>query len=304
MTASSYQQLIETSKRVQWTVASVLGDETFDLGKPFLPESLAQVSGLECLSAAEKLRLNQIRGLTYAHLFGFVEEFILKKVIELSASYGFDRAVERHALLVFSEEEAKHQLLFERTKAALERQLGACDLVPGADDVAGFVLQKSQLCVLLLTSMLEWTTQHHYVDIFRSAEEREVLDPTFVAIFKAHWVEEAQHTKLDHLEILRAAEGTSAEEREAAVDQLLEIGGAFDGLLQAQAQLDLASLQRHIGRTLSASDKELILARQHKAYRHTFLVTALRHPKFLEQVASLTRGGTDKLAQAADALSA
>jgi hypothetical protein len=300
----SYQNCIETSERIAWTIESVLGGAGFDFEKAFLPESLARVQNIVCLSDKEKLRLNQIRGLTYAHLFGFVEEFIVRKVVELAASYPMSKAVERRALLRFAEEETKHQLLFERTKASLLNGLGDCGLVPGAGDVAGVVLSKSELGVLLLISMLEWMTQHHYIDIFSSGFERESLDPTFTQIFKAHWIEEAQHTKLDHLEIERVARSVDPGGREAAIDELLEIGGAFDGLLEAQAKLDLESLQRLTGRALSDKEKDEILSKQHKAYRWTFLGSALRHPKFNALVAALTKSGAAKIEQAAAAMSA
>ena len=304
MTEYSYESCIKTSERIGWTIESVLGSAGFDFQKNFMPETLARVQNITCLSDEEKLRLNQIRGLTYAHLFGFVEEFIIKKVVDLAASYPISKSVERRALLRFAEEEAKHQLLFDRTKAALLNGLGDCGLVPGAGDVAGIVLSKSELCVLLLISMLEWMTQHHYVDVFSSGFERESLDQTFVDIFKNHWVEEAQHTKLDHLEIERAAKQVGPADREKAVDELLEIGGAFDGLLAAQSQMDVESLQRIIRRKLSDADKEEIMAKQHKAYRYTFLGSALQHPKFNAQVAALTRDGAAKIEQAAAAMSA
>ena len=300
----SYENCIETSERVAWTIEEVLGGTGFDFEKNFLPESLARVQHIVCLSDKEKLRLNQIRGLTYAHLFGFVEEFIVRKIVDLAASYPSSKSVERRALLRFAEEETKHQLLFERTKAALLSGLGDCGLVPGAGDVAGFVLSKSELSVLLLISMLEWTTQHHYVDIFSSGFEREALDPTFMQIFKSHWVEEAQHAKLDHLEIERVAKGVDPTARETAVDELLEIGGAFDGLLKAQAELDIESLQRLTGRKLSDKEKEEVLSKQHQAYRWTFLGSALKHPKFNAQVAALTKNGPAKIEQAAAVMSA
>jgi hypothetical protein len=301
---NSYQNCIDASERVAWTIEQVLGGGRFDLEKKFLPDTLARVQGISCLSEKEKLRLNQIRGLTYVHLFGFVEEFIIEEVIALAAKHPIARSVERRALLRFAEEETKHQLLFESAKRALLAQLGECGLVPGASDVAGFILSKSELCVLLLTSMLEWMTQHHYIDMFSAGGERESLDPTFLQMFKSHWVEEAQHAKLDHLEIRRSAQASSPEAREAAIDELLDIGGAFDGLLEAQAKLDLASLERAIGRTLSAQEKEEILSVQHKAYRYTFLGTALKHPKFVAQVVELTRNGGAKIEQAAAVMSA
>src|SRR5215467_10638834 len=112
-TESTYQKCIETSERVNWTINGVLSGG-FDFKRRFLPETLAQVNDLGDLSDAEKLKLNQIRGLTYAHLFGFVEEFIVRELISLASRYPGEQAVERRAILRFAEEEVKHQLLFEK----------------------------------------------------------------------------------------------------------------------------------------------------------------------------------------------
>lgn len=301
-TAAQYQKCIDNSERLNWTVNEVLSAE-FDFKRRFLPETLAQVNGLPGLSTNEKLLLNQIRALTYAHLFGFVEEFIVREVIALASRYSADQAIERRALLRFAEEEVKHQILFERVKTDVLGKLGDCGLVPGSSTVANFVLEKSELCILLLTVMLELMTQDHYTEIFRSSEERESLDPIFVKIFKSHWIEESQHVRLDELEIGRSIEASDAAAREAAVDQLLEIGGAFDGLLKAQVELDLESLERLAGRKLSESDRAGIRAAQHRAYRYTFLVSALRNQKFRDIVASLTENGSTKVDAAAAALS-
>jgi hypothetical protein len=302
-TEASYQKCIDISERATWTVEGVL-DAGFDFTKRFLPETLARVNGLDELSDAEKLQLNQIRGLTYAHLFGFVEEFIVQEILSLASRYPLDQAVERRALLRFAEEEVKHQILFERVKAGILPILGGCGLVPGAAGVAGVVLQKSELCVLLLTAMLEMMTQHHYTDIFRSSEERESLDPTFVKIFKSHWIEESRHVKLGQLEIGRNAAAVGQDKCEAAIDELLEIGGAFDGILKAQVDMDVESLERLAGRKLSEPAKSDVRAAQHDAYRYTFLVSALRNPSFREMVVTLTKHGAEKIDEAAAALSA
>jgi hypothetical protein len=198
----------------------------------------------------------------------------------------------------------KHQILFERSRAALLKVLGECGLVPGASDVAGFILGKSQLAVMVLTAMLEWTTQHHYTEMFRPGEEKERLDPGFLRIFKAHWLEEAQHAKLDNLETERLAKSVSAAERDKAIDEVLELGGAFDGLLKSQAELDIASLERACGRTFTAAEKAEILARQHRAYRYTFLVSGLTHKSVIDLVGTVSAQGPAKFAAAATALSA
>ena len=300
----THDDCVRNSEKVSWTIAEVLGDESFDHARRFLPEALAQVNAIEALSPNERLLLNQIRGLTYAHIFGFVEEYILRKVVELAARKGPTEASARRALFRFADEEVKHQQLFERTKAALLKKLGACQLVSGANEVAGAILQKSDLGVLLLTAMLEWVTQQHYTEMIRPGEDKESLDPTFVRLFKSHWLEEAQHAKIDHLELLRVAEQSSQVDRDRAVDEVLEVGGAFDGVLKQQVEFDLVSLERLAGRTFSAAERQDIVARQHRAYRYTFLVSGLVHPTFTSVLADLSPSGATKVSGAAAALSA
>src|SRR5216684_8587229 len=77
-----YQSNLESSLRINWRIEDVIAGRTFDYGKPFLPDSLAGVTGISCLNAKEKLKLNQIRGYTYLYLFGFVEEFILPSTLD------------------------------------------------------------------------------------------------------------------------------------------------------------------------------------------------------------------------------
>ncbi|MEM9949061.1 MAG: hypothetical protein AAF810_23755 [Cyanobacteria bacterium P01_D01_bin.36] len=47
-----------------------------------MPEQLSHTGEIACLSPAEQLKLNQIRGNSYLHLFGLVEEFILPLVVD------------------------------------------------------------------------------------------------------------------------------------------------------------------------------------------------------------------------------
>src|SRR5262249_51148714 len=157
---------------------------------------------------------------------------------------------------------------------------------------------------LLLTTLVEVITQYHYTDMFTATDERDSLDPTFMTIFKSHWVEESQHLKIDFMEVERCAAGVGPDQRETAIDELLEIGGAFDGLLKAQADLDVESLDRRAGRKLPDEVKDSMRAGQHRAYRYTFLVSGLGHPKFKELVGSLTKNGLAKIEGAAAALSA
>src|SRR5262245_2319074 len=113
----SYEATLADSMKVTWQVGDLIGgDKRLDFSKPFMPEAFAQVRGLDMLSAREKLLLNQIRGNSYCHIFGFVEEYILPFAADeaRAAMLGGGDLVEVRALLTFAEEEAKHMALFKR----------------------------------------------------------------------------------------------------------------------------------------------------------------------------------------------
>jgi hypothetical protein len=299
----TYETAIRNSEKVSWRVEDILGGKSFDFSRSFLPEGLAGVKAIGFLSEGERRKLNQIRACTYAHLFQFVEEFIIAQVLSQAARHQFGDAIAMRALLRFTEEELKHQELFRETIRIFDAGFGsAVGRIPGARDVAKLVMSNPPMAVMMLTDMLEWMTQWHYLELFEDGKAS--LDPTFVSVLKAHWTEEAQHAKLDGIEIRAMAEKTSLSERESAVDQLLAIGGAFDGLLLQQVQLDVKSLEQAIGRQLSPAECDELVAKQHKAYRYTFLVSGLRHKEFQELVGELTENGVGKLNAAADALSA
>ncbi len=70
----TYDALITASERVCWTLDEVIPKEgRLDFSKPFLPEGLVLAGAAHFLSPAERLKLNQVRGNAYAHLFQFVE---------------------------------------------------------------------------------------------------------------------------------------------------------------------------------------------------------------------------------------
>ena len=69
-------------------------------------------------------------------------------------------------------------------------------------------------------------------------------------------------------------------------------------------ELDIAALEGATGRTFTDAERSEIRAAQQHAYRWTFLVSGLQHPKFTQIVAELTMAGSRKLAEAATALSA
>jgi hypothetical protein len=297
----SYPEILQNSLKVAWTERQVLDGKDFDYSKRFLPNRLSGVDGVRCLNDREKLKLNQIMGNAYCHIFAYVEEYIIPQALEAAQKDIYGDETRLRALLRFAEDESKHQELFRRSNALFEKGFGVkCGLIPAREEVAKVVLSKSRLCSYLLTSMIEWFTQLHYVEHVRDRSE---LDGLFRDLVRYHWMDEAQHAKIDTLLIDEIVREISEEDRETAVDELLELGGAVDGLLSQQADLDLESLEKAIGRTLSDRDKEEIKRNTHRAYRWTFLVSGLEHPNFVKIVSELTRRGPAKLEAVARALS-
>ena len=298
----TYQDCLDVSKRVSWLEDDVLADKNFDFSKRFLPNRLTGVDEIGCLNDTEKLQLNQIMGNGYCHLFAFVEEFIIPTVTEEAMNDVYGDEIRARSLLRFAEEELKHQELFRRSVDLFGRGFGTeCGLIPGREEVAKIVRGKSKLGVMLLTAIIEWFTQLHYVEHVRDEAD---LDGLFRDLLRFHWMEESQHAKLDTLLIGEVAETLTLEEREAAIDEVLELGGAIDGLLAQQIGLNIEALENVTGRTFTEEEKEEITAKTQRAWRWTFLVSGLEHPNIVKAVGELTESGPGKIKDVAAALSA
>lgn len=76
---------------------------------------------------------------------------------------------------------------------------------------------------------------------------------------------------------------SAADQREQAIDQLLELGGAVDGLPGKQIELDIDALRTATGRTFTEAERDEIRTHQQRAHRWTFLVSGLRHPNFVHR---------------------
>ena len=239
-----YARCVQTSKRVRWDIdEDIIRGRSFDTAHKFLPDGLSLADAFTTMSAAEKRFVSQIQGRTYANIFGLVERFINAKVLELSEDHWFGDQVALEALVRFSDEELKHQALFRRIDTMVGEVLPdgyRFDIDPNA--VAHAVLGKSTWAVLALTLDIELFTQLHYR---QSIEPDTELSELFKDVFLYHWKEESQHAILDELELVRHDAGLTAEQRDRAVDDSIELVGAVDGILQAQAKaLDLRAAAR------------------------------------------------------------
>jgi hypothetical protein len=294
MATYTYESVLATAQRVNWKIDDVIGDDKrLDFAKPFMPESLAGVRKLDFLSTEEQRTLNQIRGLGYLVMFGLVEEFILPFVLDHARPRLAGDDYRTRALLQFASEEAKHIQLFKRFREEFDAGFGhRCEVIGPPEAVAAKVLAHSPLAVALLTLHIEWFVQQHYLESIKDDQD---LDPQFKSLLKHHWLEEAQHTKLDTLMVEEMAAATAPEDIRKAVDEYLEIGAFIDGGMQQQTQFDLDSLERAMGRRLTAEERERFSEAQMKALRWTFLGSGITHPNFLTTVGKLGPGLREKL---------
>ena len=72
----------------------------------------------------------------------------------------------------------------------------------------------------------------------------------------------------------------SEEERDRAVDDLIELVGAVDGILQAQSGADAEYFFRICGRALSENERQRVKDGLLKAYRWQYIVTGVQEPRF------------------------
>jgi hypothetical protein len=222
----------------------------------------------------------------YAHLFAYVEEFIAPKMLTLAKDHQLTERDAFDALTNFAAEEVKHMNLFREVRRRVDTALGfEAALIGGETETARLVLSKSTGAMLLLTAAIEWFTQLHFKD---AMQDDQGLDPLTRRVFRAHWQEEAQHAKIDHLETLRAFGVMTMPERDAAIDDLIALVAGVDGLLQEQSRLDVANFERLRGRALAPAQREEVGREVLRAKRWTFIESGVTHPRFQELLVEVT----------------
>lgn len=283
----SYERLLETSKRINWRVDDIIGgDKRLDFSKPFLPETFARTASLTFLTPHERLVLNHIRAFGYLSMFELVEAFILPFVTEQAEAGARDDPFRAPALKQFASEEAKHMALFTAFRSEFVAAFGVeCGFIGPAEDISRAVLAHSPLAIAIAVLGIEWMSQGHYVE---SVKDDQKLDPQFKSLLRHHWMEEAQHAKLDGLILEAMVRDIGAEEIDRAIDEYFEIGAFLDGGLKQQAALDLDSFERAVARTLPDDQRAAFLGVQHQALRWTFLGSAMRNQNFLNGLGGLS----------------
>jgi len=292
----NYEATLASSLKGAWQLDDVLrSDQDLDFSRNFMPESLARTAALTSLSADEQRTLNQISAHQYLTIFGVVEEFILPFLVDHARPHLLGDDWRVRAILNFASEEAKHIHLFKRFHAAFVRGFPVeCQMIGPSDAIGAEVLRHDPLSVGLLILMIEWMTQGHYLGSIRDDGD---LDPLFKSLMRNHWIEEAQHAKLDTLIVDALAEGRSEEEIERALDGFFEIGAFLDKGLEAQAGFNLDALEKVIGRKLD--DREAILAQQHQAARWTYIGSGMVHERVKATLEAISPRAAARVAEAA-----
>jgi len=284
-----YAKCIAASKRVRWDIdRDVIRGRSFDFTKKFLPDALSKVDALAMLGPDEQRLLSQIQGRTYANMFGLVERFIAAKVLEMSGPHRLGDQIALEALVRFSDEEIKHQELFRRIeRMCAEGMPAGYTFLPEANSVASFVLSKSTWAVLALTCHIELFVLAHY----RGSIDGDMnSSDLWKDVFLYHWREESQHAILDEIEWQRENARISPEERDTAVNDLIELVGAVDGILQSQASADADYFATICGRPLSMADKDAVRLCLLAAYRWQYIISGVQEPRFSQVLSGMITG--------------
>jgi hypothetical protein len=294
-----YDAIVATSAKVAWTVAAVV-DWQFDASKAIVPAAWVGVDDLTFLDGEQRRVLNQCRAFSYVHLLGNYEDFIPHHLDGgFRRARGDDRARLR-ALLRFEEEELKHQELFRAVETLLEQACGysfdgyfdeqGTRLTAFTDAVLAYPALTRSLTLLAL----ELGTQRVYVESMHDAGTggRTSL---YSRVLRAHWVEEAQHTKCGMLEIAALASASDAGARRAAVEQVAAIGAVVDATIAGQASAEIATLQRVTGCSFTADQEARLHPTLHRSLAALVAGVALAHPRFAAVAAELSKEGAASL---------
>ncbi|HZZ95183.1 MAG TPA: hypothetical protein VFE23_21670 [Usitatibacter sp.] len=274
-----YAKCIENSKRIRWDIdRDVIRGRRLDFDRKFLPDGLSMVARVPFLTDAEKRTFSQVQGRTYANMFGLVERFIAAKVLDVSREHWTGDQVALEALVRLTDEELKHQELFRRMDVlAGEGMAAGYKFLPQPNEVARAVLAASTWAVLGLICHIEIFVLVHY----RSSIESDAnLSELWKDVFMYHWREESQHAILDELEWTREDATLDARARDKAVDDLIGLVGAVDGILQMQAKADAEYFLATLGRPLEADQRAAVGQAFLKAYRYQYIVSGVQEERF------------------------
>jgi hypothetical protein len=93
---------------------------------------------------------------------------------------------------------------------------------------------------------------------------------------------------LDELEWKTEHATLSPAERDLAVDDLIALVAAVDGILQAQSTADAGYFTRNAQQTYTAEQTAQVEASVLSAYRWQYIISGVQHPHFRRLLSNLT----------------
>jgi len=269
----------KASEKAAWSFEQAVADLDFDFSRRFLPIRLCGHTLPAWMTEADRLKLNQLRGYSYAHIFFVIEEFIIEQTCTTATKYVHVDNEAVSAIIKFADEEIKHQRMFAEMKTKLVNGFGFTPLgVTNKEALARAVCGHSEFSVYLLCLALEWLTQRHYLECYQ--DEERSLDQSFVNIFRLHWVEEVQHARIDAVLLDEMASKMSEDELTSALEEFRSLIQMLAVLLAEQSECDVQNFERYCG-PLSHAQREEILEQMHADWTWAFLVSGLSHRGFL-----------------------
>lgn len=284
-----YAKCIEVSRRVRFDIdRDVIRGRSFDFDKKFLPDGLSRVGTMTFLTPAEQRFLSQVQGRTYANIFGLVERFISAQMIDASRDHVLGDQIALEALVRFTDEEIKHQEMFRRLDAmAAAGMPDGYTFTADPNAVAQAVLGAADWAVLGLICHIEIFVLAHY---HSSIEPDANLSELWKDVFLHHAREESQHAILDELEWIRADRRIDATQRDAAVNDMIGLVAAVDGILVTQAAADADYFCTHSGRPMTEAECTAVRDGLRRAYRYQYIVSGVQQQRFLDVLGALVTG--------------
>lgn len=296
----NYASIVAASERVAWTVDEIFAGRRFDPSGPIVPPSWVGTHEIGFLDDRDHLVLNHCRAFSYVHLLGNFEDFVPVHLADVVREERHDDRAKIRALLRFGEEELKHQQLFLRAERVLEQSCGhAFGRYFDPQKARGAALTEAilgypPLPIFLMVLALEWGTQRHYVESVHRSHRR--VDPLYVDLLKAHWVEEAQHTKCDMLQIARLASAMGPTELVRAFDDVIALGNLVDTAFVGQVDREIATLEAVTGRVFTDAEHAELVATLHWSLSGILAGVGLTHPSFVHVARELSPAGALRLA--------
>jgi hypothetical protein len=278
--AQTDDRCIRHSRKVHFDVVDddVIRGRELDHQQKFLPDGLTLIEQFPFLTRRQRVLLSQIHGRTYANMFRLVERFIEGKVLAIRGEHWPGDQTALEPLVRFSNEELRHKELFGRIEKMMARGTPAgyaFDHDPNR--LAQAVPGKSTWAVRALTCHIELVTQVHYHESIRPDAE---LSAILKDVFLYRWSELSQHVVPDEIEWRREDARLAADERDAAVDDLIALVEAMDEILQVQAIADAAYFVQACGGVRVGLPQRGVEAGLLMAYRWQYIVSGIENPRF------------------------